>query len=480
MPKPFCFMIMPFGKKPTQAEAGRGVPEIDFNALWDHGFAPTLIGLGYEPVRADQDTGALIVTQMLERLYFADLVLADMTIPNGNVYYEVGIRHASREKGCVLLAADWSKQLFDVAQIRTVRYPLTDSAVGEAAAKAVQEAIKDPIAKLARGVSPMHDAIKGYPNAVDPAKASTMKDVMLELAEFQGQIRAVRALPRASRFASAKDLANRYGKPPVAPSTALSLLLLLRDSADTAQDWQWITDFLGTVPADIGEIEKVRKDSVDTAQDWQWITDFLGTRPADIGEIEEVREIAALALANGGKPMEAIAKLEALIAVSGPTPERLGLLGGRYKRLAGSAPTAAEKLVSLSRSINAYERGMELDLNQYYCSSNLPRLYKTRKRKGDDERARSVSTLVVAACERAKNRGVADEWLRPTLLGAAFDAGDVDKAEELAADVAAEGAARWKLDSLLGDLGASVAQVEDKDRRERLAAILGSLAQMSA
>jgi hypothetical protein len=33
-------------------------------------------------------------------------------------------RHAAQEKGCVLLAADWSKQLFDVAQMRTVRYPL--------------------------------------------------------------------------------------------------------------------------------------------------------------------------------------------------------------------------------------------------------------------------------------------------------------------------------------------------------------------
>jgi hypothetical protein len=58
-------------------------------------------------VRADQDTGALIITQMIERLYFADLVLADMTIPNGNVYYEVGVRHAAKEIGCVLLAADW-------------------------------------------------------------------------------------------------------------------------------------------------------------------------------------------------------------------------------------------------------------------------------------------------------------------------------------------------------------------------------------
>ena len=87
---------MPYGRRATQAEAGRGPAEIDFNALWDRGYVPTIKALGYEPVRADQDTGGLIVSQMLERLYFADLVLADMTIPNGNVYYEVGIRHAAK------------------------------------------------------------------------------------------------------------------------------------------------------------------------------------------------------------------------------------------------------------------------------------------------------------------------------------------------------------------------------------------------
>jgi hypothetical protein len=83
--------------------------------------------LGYDPVRADQDVGALIVTQMIERLYFADLVLAEMTIPNGNVYYEVGVRHATRERGCVLLAADWSKQLFECAP-SAIRSPTVTSA----------------------------------------------------------------------------------------------------------------------------------------------------------------------------------------------------------------------------------------------------------------------------------------------------------------------------------------------------------------
>jgi len=66
---PVCFMIMPFSRKATQAEAGRGPAEIDFNALWDRGYVPAIKALGYEPVRADQDTGGLIITQMLERLY---------------------------------------------------------------------------------------------------------------------------------------------------------------------------------------------------------------------------------------------------------------------------------------------------------------------------------------------------------------------------------------------------------------------------
>src|SRR6516164_9456112 len=182
---PVCFMIMPYGRKPTQAEPGRGPAEIDFNALWDRGYVPVIKELGYEPVRADQNTGSLIVGQMLERLYFADLVLADMTIPNGNVYYEIGIRHAAQRTGCVLLAADWSKQLFDVAQMRTIRYPLPEGDVIETTASEFQRAIQCRIPSLSEGISPMHQSIPGYPSNVDRQKAATMQDQLAELAAFQ-------------------------------------------------------------------------------------------------------------------------------------------------------------------------------------------------------------------------------------------------------------------------------------------------------
>jgi hypothetical protein len=442
--KPICFMIMPYGKKATQADAGRGVATIDFNALWDRAYAPVIKELGYDPVRADQDVGALIITQMIERLYFADLVLAEMTIPNGNVYYEVGVRHAAREKGCVLLAADWSKQLFDVAQMRTIRYPLADGDVGEAAAQAIRVAIKPKIEALARGGSPVFESIKGYPSDVDEADASTMKEAMADMAAFQGRIRAVRARPLSQRMPAAKVLANEACQTPMRASTALSLIRLLKDSADAADDWTWLSDFVARLPA-------------------------------NIESLEEVRETNAFALANGGKPIEAIAKLEELMTLSGPTPERLGLLGGRYKRLATDAATPAQRLVYLNESIDAYERGMEIDLNQYYCSSNLPRLYLKRNRKGDRERAVAVSQVVVMACVRAKNRNEADEWLRKTLLGAAFDAGDADKAEELATEVLAEGAARWQLETTISDLESTVLLVQDPAAKIRLNTVLETL-----
>jgi tetratricopeptide (TPR) repeat protein len=444
MVKPLCFMIMPYGRKATQAAAGTGPAEIDFNALWDRGYVPVITALGYEPVRADQDTGALIISQMLERLYFADLVLADMTIPNGNVYYEVGIRHAAKERGCVLLAADWSRQLFDVVQMRTIRYPLPEGSIIESTAQAFQGAIKDTITVLARGISPMHQSLPGYPSDVDESNASSMRGQMTELAAFQTKVRAVRAAPRAARMELAQKLIASDGSPPATYAVTLAILLLLRGIADKPADWNVILD-------------------------------FVGRRPPEFADQPEVLEHRAFAIAQAGDNVQAIAEIGTLIDTLGPTPERLGIMGGRYKRLMLAATSDEERKENLAKAIDCYERGMDLDLNEYYCSSNLPRLYRQRANPGDEERAQTALKLVIAACERAKRLNLSDPWLRATLLNAAFDSGDADKAEELLPLVAAEGAARWQLTSILDDLEASVAHVGDGTRKARLAAVIAGL-----
>ena len=91
---------------------------------------------------------------------------------------------------------------------------------------------------------------------------------------------------------------------------------------------------------------------------------------------------------QSGNHFQAIAELDTLIKTLGPTPERLGLMGGRYKRLVKATSSAAEKRHALASAIESYERGMQLDLNLYYCSSNLPRLYRARSRVGDEEQRR--------------------------------------------------------------------------------------------
>src|SRR4051794_19731966 len=128
MPRPICFAIMPFRTKETAATPPAPA-KVDFDALWEKALLPLIEQLGYQPVRADQDLGGMIIKEMLERLYFSDLVLADLTLPNGNVYYEVGIRHAAKKAGCVLIGADWSQQLFDLDQIRQAGYPLPEGTV---------------------------------------------------------------------------------------------------------------------------------------------------------------------------------------------------------------------------------------------------------------------------------------------------------------------------------------------------------------
>jgi hypothetical protein len=444
---PFCFMVMPFGRKATAAEPGKGPAEIDFNALWDKAYFPLLKELGYQPVRADQETGSLIINQMLERLYFSDLVLADLTIPNGNVYYEIGVRHAARETGCILLAADWSKQLFDVAQMRSVRYPLPQGEVDEGMARAIQEAIRPHIERMGAARSPVFDVLPGYPGPVDESKATGVRDQIEALAAFQGQVQALRSLPAGMRKGEVGKLVARYGARSTVPTVAVGLLRLLVSCVETSDDWQGVLDV----------IEKL---------------------DPELAKEPYIREQRALALGKVARPIDAIAELQTLIRTAGASSEREGLLGGRYKelmRIAQKSGRAQEAKYFLGQSIEHYERGMMLDLNDFFPASNLPRLYRQRGESSDESKAQMALHVTSAACERAISRGTVDEWVRPTLLGVAFDLGDVDKAEELTRMIEREGADAWKLETTLASLKDSAAQGQDPKGKARLHDVLARL-----
>ncbi len=120
--KPHAFVAMPFGvKKDSQGN------EIDFNRVYADLIKPALESAGLEVFRADEeDRAGDIRTDMFQELLIADLVVADLTLDNPNVWYELGVRHALRARGVVLISGGRVTTAFDLYTDRKLRYSIKD------------------------------------------------------------------------------------------------------------------------------------------------------------------------------------------------------------------------------------------------------------------------------------------------------------------------------------------------------------------
>lgn len=135
---------------------------------------------------------------------------------------------------------------------------------------------------------------------------------------------------------------------------------------------------------------------------------------------------------------------------------------------AESAAFPAGRAAYLGKAIDAYQRGMEGDLNNYYPTSNLPQLYRQRDRPGHARLAVEAEVVTAVACRAAILNGSANEWTRLTLLANDFDRGDVDEAVRMVAEVEAEGLPDWQLESAIANLKTSLAHHRDATVRAAL------------
>ncbi|PHQ69216.1 MAG: hypothetical protein COB93_08625 [Sneathiella sp.] len=429
--RPVCFIAMPFQTKRVIGARDGAPGHVNFDALWDKAYRPAIEDAGYTPVRADFDVGSVIVKDMVERLAYADLVLADVSLPNGNVYYEVGLRHAARDTGCILFAAKWSKQLFDIDQFTTVRYDLPDGDVSDDHAEVIRSDVRNAIAKLRTSKTPWFEYVDDPRAGWSGGDRTVFREEALRLAAFQADLRAIRlnvdkSEQKALIQQKMKDL--RGSASLQLPHAAVEMVIHIRD----------------------------------LLEDWPAMVSFIDDLSQDVRELPFLQEQRLLALSKNGDNAQAAAHLEALIEIAGATPERMGLLGGRYKKLwrnvrkarmdAGESPPLMAERSFLNKAIEAYHAGMMLDFNEYYCSCNLPLLLTARATGDDLDQAHRLDYLVVAACQRAIHLGEDDDWTRPTLLGAALRASDINLAKGLMEKVASEGAAQWKLSTTIEDL----------------------------
>jgi tetratricopeptide (TPR) repeat protein len=126
-----AFIVMPFRKK-TALDGS----EIDFDLVYEKLIKPAVEAAGLEPFRADEEFRAgSIHADMFQELLLAELVLADLTIDNANVFYEIGVRHALRARGSVMLYSGRDRLPFDIAGERMLKYqPIRDPVDAEAVA----------------------------------------------------------------------------------------------------------------------------------------------------------------------------------------------------------------------------------------------------------------------------------------------------------------------------------------------------------
>jgi hypothetical protein len=115
-----CFVIAPIGDPGTPIRKRS-------DQVLRYIIEPAAKACGYDDVqRADKlASPGVITSQIIQLLLETDLVVADLTDHNANVFYELAIRHVVK-KPIVQLIQSGLKIPFDVSQMRTIPYNLAD------------------------------------------------------------------------------------------------------------------------------------------------------------------------------------------------------------------------------------------------------------------------------------------------------------------------------------------------------------------
>src|SRR3954454_3222777 len=188
------FVAMPF-----QIKEG-----IDFNAVYEDLIRPALMDAGFTVFRADEEIRAgNIRTDMFQELLLADLVVAELSIDNANVWYELGVRHALRARGVIQIQGRRDYMPFDVYTDRALSYSLKD---GKPAPETLAKD-KAALAEMARAtitswhghrISPVYHLL---PNLLEPDWRSLRVGVVNALWE------------KLDEWKSRVEIARKKGRP---------------------------------------------------------------------------------------------------------------------------------------------------------------------------------------------------------------------------------------------------------------------------
>jgi len=145
-----CFAIMPFSVKADPARGDR----LNFDSkVYDGIIEPAVKmvadgGVQLQVIRADKIPRAgSIHERMIQLIADADVAVVDITLGNANVFYELGVRHALRDRVTVLIRRHGTNNPFNIAGLVSIEY---DEKKPLAAQKAIAAFIRNGLQSSAR------------------------------------------------------------------------------------------------------------------------------------------------------------------------------------------------------------------------------------------------------------------------------------------------------------------------------------------
>jgi hypothetical protein len=390
--QPLCFVLMPFGTKEDPA-FGR----VQFDVIYDEVIRPAVEDAGLQCVRADEDwVGGIIHRPMFERLLLCEYAVADLSMANANVYYELGIRHATRPWSTVLLFRDGFRLPFDVEPLRAVPYRLQAGGRPDAAhVGADRSALTKRLlhARTRTTDSPLFQLLSD----LTPPDTSVLGTEL-----FRERVEVATALQ--NRLAAARRAGDR--------------------------------DELRAVRADLGDIDRAESElvvsllqSYRAVKAYEDVVDLVAEMPAVLRRTPLVREHHAFALNRLRRRGDAEDVLLQLIEERGPDSETNGLLGRVYKdqwEEALAQGRSRPAAVLLDKAIDAYLAGFAADWRDHYPGINAVQLIHLRDPA--DERLAELLPVVRFSARQKALRHRADYWDHATLLEVAVLEGDADAA----------------------------------------------------
>lgn len=409
---PLCFVLMPFGTKPDAAGS-----IIDFDKVYEDLIAPAVRAADLEIIRADEEQGGGIIHKpMFERLILCEFAVADLTTANANVFYELGVRHATRPHTTVLLFAGGTRLPFDVAPMRAMPYSLgpqgvpvnidsTRTAIAQRLIQAKENRDKD---------SPVYQLVDGFPD-VQRLKTDVFRDRVAYAESMKQKLVGARKNGRDAVHAVEEELGN------IADQEA-AIVIDLFLSYRAVKAW----------PDMAALVEKMSQPLAATIM---------------------VREQLALALNRDGRGDLAEKTLVDLLKTRGPSSETYGILGRVYKDRWEAAAKSGQDIAAsgfLRKAIDTYIKGFETDWRDAYPGVNAVTLMEIQE--PSDARRIELLPVVRYAVERRIASGSADYWDFATKLELAVLARDRGKAESSLADALAAVRESWELETTLRNI----------------------------